>query len=246
MTPRTLTGRVTKYDISNIFINGDLYFLPQEIRQSTQDKYPVGTIVTTTIEKGSVKTIEATIGEARDKFLKEEEAQRNAQSGAGSPLPPTSLEKKLEKAGFNKPPAKEKVKKEKEVRPAVMEIDNSKEETSPDISEVETSPVCENSLGTIHKIDELIGNAIARSEGAPKGHASICPIMSRSVVFKQYSIDPTTIQFAEVPCLLDDCAARYCRQLKAPIPIARKSCKKDTASCAECEAAYCRMIEGRN
>jgi len=213
MTPRTLTGRVTKYDISNIFINGDLYFLPQEIRQSTQDKYPVGTIVTATIEKGSVKTIEATIGETRDKFLKEEEAQRNAQSGAGSPLPPTSLEKKLEKAGFNKQPAKEKVKKEKEVRPPIMEIDNSKEETR---------PVCS------------------------MGHASICPIMSRSVVFKQYSIDPTTIQFAEVPCLLDDCAARYCRQLKAPIPIARKSCKKGTASCAECEAAYCRMIEGRN
>ena len=78
---------------------------------------------------------------------------------------------------------------------------------------------------------------------------SVCPIMSRSVVFKQYStidLDPATIQFAEVSCLLDDCEARYCRQLKAPIPIARKSCKKGTASCAECEAAYCRMIEGRN
>ena len=222
MTPRTLTGRVTKYDISNIFINGDLYFLPQEIRQSTQDKYPVGTIVTATIEKGSVKTIEATIGETRDKFLKEEEAQRNAQSGAGSPLPPTSLEKKLEKAGFNKQPAKEKVKKEKEVRPPIMEIDKSRRETHPDISEVETSPVCSME------------------------HKSVCPIMSRSVVFKQYSIDPTIIQFAEVSCLLDDCEARYCHELGAPVPIARKSCKKGTASCAECEAAYCRMIEGRN
>lgn len=80
---------------------------------------------------------------------------------------------------------------------------------------------------------------------------TVCPIMSRSVVFPQYTDEdnfprgPGT-EFAEVPCLLDDCAARYCRQLKAPIPIARKSCKKGTASCAECEAAYCRMIEGRN
>jgi hypothetical protein len=243
MTPKPLTGRVTKYDISNIFINGDLYFLPQEIRQSTRDKFPIGTIVTATIEKGSVKTIDTAKGATRDKFLKEEEAQRNTQSGS---VPPTPLEEKLVKAGFNKAPVKEKAKKEKETRPAIMEIDKSGKETHPDISEVETSPVCESQLGAISKVDELIGNAITRSDNASKGHVSVCPIMSRSVVIKEYTIDPTIIQFAEVSCLLDDCEARYCRQLKAPVRIARKKCgKKDKPSCAECEAAYCRLIEGR-
>ena len=82
-----------------------------------------------------------------------------------------------------------------------------------------------------------IQNIIASMNMSPSDH---------EIFGTSYSIDPTTIQFAEVPCLLDDCAARYCRQLKAPIPIARKSCKKGTASCAECEAAYCRIIEGRN
>jgi hypothetical protein len=158
MTPKTLTSRITKYDISNIFINDDLYFLPQEIRQSTHDKYPVGTIVTATIEKGSVKTIDAAKGAARDKFLKEEEAKRNAQSG--SP-PPTPLEEKLVKAGFNKAPVKEKAKKEKETRPAIMEIDKSGKETHPDISEVETSQVCESSFGAIDKMDDLLRKAIA-------------------------------------------------------------------------------------
>ena len=132
MTPRTLTGRVTKYDISNIFINGDLYFLPQDFRQSTQDKYPVGTIVTATIVKGSVKTIEATIGEARDKFLKEEEAQRNAQSGGGS-LPPTPLEEKLVKVGF-KPPTKEEA--EKNIAAAKAETDQRQKEHQDYIKEI--------------------------------------------------------------------------------------------------------------
>ena len=131
MTSKTLTGRITKYDISNIFINGDLYFLPQEIRQSTQDKYPVGTIITATIEKGSVKTIEATIGDARDKFLKEEEAKRNAQSGGS--LPPTLLEKKLEKAGF-KPPTKEEA--EKNIAAAKAEADQRQKEHQDYIKEI--------------------------------------------------------------------------------------------------------------
>jgi len=81
---------------------------------------------------------------------------------------------------------------------------------------------------------------------------SVCPIMSRSVAFRQYTDHDNfpagpEIQFAEVGCLLDDCEARYCRQLKAPVRIARKKCgKKDKPSCAECEAAYCRLIEGGN
>ena len=133
MTPRTLTGRVTKYDISNIFINGDLYFLPQEIRQSTQDKYLVGTIVTATIEKGAIKTIEATMGATRDKFLKEEEAQRNAQPGGGS-FPPTPLEDKLVKAGFNKPPAKEEA--EKNIAAAKAEAEQRQKEHQDYIKEI--------------------------------------------------------------------------------------------------------------
>ena len=132
MTPRTLTGRVTKYDISNIFINGDLYFLPQDFRQSTRDKYPVGTIVTATIEKGSVKTIDAAKGTARDKFLKEEEAQRNAQSGGGS-LPPTPLEEKLVKVGF-KPPTKEEA--EKNIAAAKAETDQRQKEHQDYIKEI--------------------------------------------------------------------------------------------------------------
>ena len=142
---------------------------------------------------------------------------------------------------------KAKPKTENEVVPGTWEMDTSGKKGKEDFAEIETA----QSLGEMRRIDELIKNATTGNMNSSSYNpgvrpGSVCPVMSRSVVFKQYSIDPTIIQFAEVPCLLDDCAARYCRQLKAPIPIARKSCKKGTASCAECEAAYCRMIEGRN
>ena len=164
---------------------------------------------------------------------------------------------------------KAKPKTENEVAPSTWEMDRSGKKGKEGFVEVETA----QSLGEAHRIDELIknattGNMVSSSCNPGVKHISVCPVMSRSVVFQQQhkkeeepelihaggwqpvDIADTTagpeIHFAEVPCLLDDCAARYCRSLKAPIPVARKSCKKGTASCAECEAAYCRMIEGRN
>jgi len=50
-------ARVTEYDVSNVYLNSNLFFLPLEGRKAAQEKYPVGTVVKAIIEKGICKSI---------------------------------------------------------------------------------------------------------------------------------------------------------------------------------------------
>jgi hypothetical protein len=88
-------ARVTKYDVSNVYLNGNLFFLPPEGRKAAQEKYPVGTVVKAIIEKGICKGMENAAGADLEKFLKEEEAKRSqeAKAPAAAPQTPPPAEK---------------------------------------------------------------------------------------------------------------------------------------------------------
>ena len=75
----TIMGRISEYEGSNVHISGKILFIPTEYRRIWQEKYPVGTAVCAAFDKGTCKGMDILTGPNLEKFLKEEEAQRNQQ-----------------------------------------------------------------------------------------------------------------------------------------------------------------------
>lgn len=84
-----IIGRITEYEGSNVHIGTRILFILPENRKSAQETYPVGTVVKAANEKGTCKGIEKATGLDLEKFLKEEELQRNQQpTSAPAPAAP--------------------------------------------------------------------------------------------------------------------------------------------------------------
>ena len=77
-----ITGRITEYEGSNVHIGTKIVFVLPEYRNSFKEKYPVGTVVSATVDKGTCKSMDPLTGPNLEAFLKKEEGQKQQQ-----PLP---------------------------------------------------------------------------------------------------------------------------------------------------------------
>jgi hypothetical protein len=75
-----IIGRITEYEGSNVHVGTKILFVLPERRSAWKEKYPVGTAVSATVDKGTCKEIDALTGPNLEKFLKDEEARRNQQT----------------------------------------------------------------------------------------------------------------------------------------------------------------------
>jgi len=91
-----IIGRITEYEGSNVHIGTRILFILPENRKSAQENYPVGTVVKAVNEKGTCKGMEKANGSDLEKFLKEEESQRNQQPIPASDPQPAVPEKPTE------------------------------------------------------------------------------------------------------------------------------------------------------
>ena len=73
-------GRITEYEGSNVHVGTKILYIPPEYRNSWKEKYPVGTAVSATVDKGTCKGMDILTGPNLEKFLKDEEARRNQQT----------------------------------------------------------------------------------------------------------------------------------------------------------------------
>jgi hypothetical protein len=74
----TLTGRVSKYDASNVTIGGKIIFIPPEDRKAAQTNFPVGIAAKIVVEKGIAKGMVKLTADELKKFESEEMAAKSA------------------------------------------------------------------------------------------------------------------------------------------------------------------------
>jgi pyruvate/2-oxoglutarate dehydrogenase complex dihydrolipoamide acyltransferase (E2) component len=75
-----IVGRITQYEGSNVHIGTKILFIVLENRESTQENFPVGTIVKAAHQNGTCKGMEKAAGYDLQKFLTDEEVPKRAES----------------------------------------------------------------------------------------------------------------------------------------------------------------------
>jgi hypothetical protein len=212
-----IIARVTAYDVSNIYLGGKLSFLPSEIRKSTQENHPVGTVVKAIIEKGTCKSMEKAAGADLEKFLKDEAAKRTEpKATTPAAAPPQTQQPKQEPCTS---PAAAPVQKTKE--PKKDEWGDERERFLGLLNSTDREGIPALLQYLIEKTDFFIAPSSTKYHDARDGgllHHSLKVYDNLVALSKMFAVDVSPESLTIIALLHDVCKVNFYKMTKKALP----------------------------